>query len=73
MTLHIFNNWKTIDTNANVGIGTTTPHAYPGYTTLAIDGSTGSLLALDSSNTHIAEISAATTGLSILHMVGLCQ
>jgi hypothetical protein len=52
----------TIDTSQNVGIGTTTPPAYSGYTTLALNNATnGGLLDIQLGGTRIGSFQAGSS------------
>ena len=50
-----------IDSSGNVGIGTTSPNSYSGFTTLTLDGTSGSLLDLEVNGTVTGEIYADTS------------
>jgi len=56
----------TIDTAQNVGIGTTSPQAYSGYTVLTIDNATnGGVLALKKNSTLFGTLSSGTNAFAI--------
>lgn len=48
----------TIDSNENVGIGTSSPNSYSGYTALTLDGTTGSLLDFEVNGSFTGEVFA---------------
>jgi hypothetical protein len=50
-----------IDSSGNVGIGTSSPNSYSGFTTLTLDGTSGSLLDLEVNGTVTGEIYADTS------------
>jgi hypothetical protein len=51
--------------NGNVGIGTSTPGSYAGFTTLAINNASGSVIDLNANGTRVGSLIATTGGLNI--------
>jgi hypothetical protein len=59
-----------IDSSGNVGIGTDSPNTYSGYTTLTLDGTSGSLLDFEVNGTHTGEVYADGTTVFGIQAIG---
>jgi hypothetical protein len=60
-----FTTTMTLDGNGNLGLGTTSPSNYAGYTTLTLNNSSGGEIDFKVGNTLYADMYANTTGLFI--------
>jgi hypothetical protein len=59
-----------LDSNGNVGIGTSSPNSYAGYTTLTLNGTSGSLLDFEVNGTHTGEVYADGTSVFGIQAMG---
>ena len=54
-----------IDSSGNVGIGTTSPNSYPGYTTLTLNGTTGGEVDFESNGNLRGQIYGSTAAFNV--------
>jgi len=60
-----FTQAMTLNNSGNLGLGTTSPNSYAGYSTITLNGSSGGELDFNSSGTNVAQIYASSLSLGI--------